>query len=105
MSRHEATMECALYVVATPIGNLGDITVRALETLKSVTVIAAEDTRVTRGLLSHFGIGTRTIAVHEHNERNAAAGIVNLLQQGQTGLGLERRQPERPRQLRGALQG
>lgn len=84
MSRHEATMECALYVVATPIGNLGDITARALETLKSVTVIAAEDTRVTRGLLSHFGIGTRTIAVHEHNERNAAAGIVNLLQQGQS---------------------
>jgi 16S rRNA (cytidine1402-2'-O)-methyltransferase len=84
MSRQEATLECALYVVATPIGNLGDITVRALETLKNVNVIAAEDTRVTRGLLSHFGIATRTIAVHEHNERNAAAGIVNLLQQGQS---------------------
>lgn len=75
-------MECALYVVATPIGNLGDITLRALETLKAVDVIAAEDTRMTRNLLSHFGINTRMIAVHEHNERNAAQGIVNLLQQG-----------------------
>ncbi len=84
MSRHEATLECALYVVATPIGNLGDITTRALDTLRNVDVIAAEDTRVTRGLLSHFAIATRTIAVHEHNERNAAAGIVNLLQQGQS---------------------
>ncbi|MEO8103723.1 MAG: 16S rRNA (cytidine(1402)-2'-O)-methyltransferase [Betaproteobacteria bacterium] len=76
-------MECALYVVATPIGNLGDITLRALETLKAVDVIAAEDTRMTRNLLSHFGIATRLIAVHEHNERNAAQGIVNLLRQGQ----------------------
>ncbi|MBL0121405.1 MAG: 16S rRNA (cytidine(1402)-2'-O)-methyltransferase [Betaproteobacteria bacterium] len=76
-------MECALYVVATPIGNLGDITLRALETLKAVGVIAAEDTRMTRNLLSHFGINTRMIAVHEHNERNAAQGIINLLQQGQ----------------------
>jgi 16S rRNA (cytidine1402-2'-O)-methyltransferase len=70
-------------VVATPIGNLGDITLRALETLKAVDVIAAEDTRMTRNLISHFGISTRMIAVHEHNERNAAQGIVNLLQQGQ----------------------
>jgi 16S rRNA (cytidine1402-2'-O)-methyltransferase len=77
-------MECALYVVATPIGNLGDITTRAIDTLRNVNIIAAEDTRVTRGLLAHFGIGTRTIAVHEHNERNAAAGIVKLLQQGQS---------------------
>ena len=83
ISRQEANLECALYVVATPIGNLGDITLRAIETLKSVDVIAAEDTRVTRGLLSHYGITTRLIAVHEHNERNAAQGIVNLLQQGQ----------------------
>ena len=73
----------ALYVVATPIGNLRDITLRALETLKAVDVIAAEDTRMTRNLLSHFGIATRMIAVHEHNERNAAQGIVNLLRQGQ----------------------
>ena len=65
------------------IGNLGDITQRAIDTLKEVDVIAAEDTRVTRNLLGHFAIGTRMIAVHEHNERNAANGIVNLLQQGQ----------------------
>ena len=83
ISRQEANLECALYVVATPIGNLGDITLRALETLKAVDVIAAEDTRMTRNLLSHFAIATRMIAVHEHNERNAAQGIVNLLQQGQ----------------------
>ncbi len=83
-SRQEAKLECALYVVATPIGNLGDITLRALETLKKADVIAAEDTRMTRQLLSHFGITTRMIAVHEHNERNAAQGIVQLLQQGQS---------------------
>ena len=71
-------------MVATPIGNLGDITLRAIETLKSVNVIAAEDTRVTRTLLNHFAIKTRVIAVHEHNERNAAGGIVNLLEQGQS---------------------
>ena len=84
ISRREENLECALYVVATPIGNLGDITLRALETLKNVNTIAAEDTRTTRNLLSHFSINTRLIAVHEHNERNAAAGIVNLLQQGQS---------------------
>jgi 16S rRNA (cytidine1402-2'-O)-methyltransferase len=83
ISRQEGKLESALYVVATPIGNLGDITLRALETLKAVDMIAAEDTRMTRNLLSHFSIGTRMIAVHEHNERNAAQGIVNLLQQGQ----------------------
>ena len=75
-------LENALYVAATPIGNLGDITLRAIEVLKSVNVIAAEDTRVTRVLLNHFGIKTRVIAVHEHNERNAADGLVNLLRQG-----------------------
>ena len=80
----EQLLENALYVVATPIGNLGDITLRAIETLKLASVIAAEDTRVTRVLLNHFGIKTRLIAVHEHNERNAADGLVNLLQQGQS---------------------
>ena len=82
MSETKFALENALYVVATPIGNLGDITLRAIEVLKSATVIAAEDTRVTRVLLNHFGIKTRVIAVHEHNERNAADGLVNLLQQG-----------------------
>ena len=68
-----------LYVVATPIGNLGDITLRALETLKNVNVIAAEDTRHTAGLLSHFGIVKKLIAVHEHNERQSAEKLLALL--------------------------
>ena len=74
----------ALYVVATPIGNLGDISHRALDTLRGVSVIAAEDTRNTKSLLSHFGIAAKLIAVHEHNERNAADGIVKLLREGQS---------------------
>ena len=83
-SETEHSLDNALYVVATPIGNLGDITLRAIETLKTAQVIACEDTRVTRILLNHLGIKTRVIAVHEHNERSAADGIVNLLQQGQS---------------------
>lgn len=78
------TLPVALYVVATPIGNLGDITHRALATLRDVNVIAAEDTRMTKSLLGHFGISQRLIAVHDHNERNAADGIVKLLGEGQS---------------------
>ncbi len=74
----------ALYVVATPIGNLGDITHRALDILRNVNVVAAEDTRMTKSLLAHFGIGAKLIAVHEHNERHAADGIVKLLSEGQS---------------------
>ena len=74
----------ALYVVATPIGNLGDISHRALDTLRNVSVVAAEDTRMTKSLLAHFGIGAKLIAVHEHNERHAADGIVKLLSEGQS---------------------
>lgn len=69
-------------MVATPIGNLGDITARALETLAGCDVVAAEDTRVTKALLAHFGIGARVIAVHGHNERAAAEGILALLREG-----------------------
>lgn len=72
-----------LYVVATPIGNLGDITLRALETLKSVDVIAAEDTRHTSGLLSHFGISKKLIAVHEHNEHQSAEKLLLQLTAGE----------------------
>ena len=71
-----------LYVVATPIGNLGDITLRALEILKIVDAIAAEDTRHTTGLLSHFGIAKKLIAVHEHNEHQSAEKLLALLQAG-----------------------
>lgn len=71
-----------LYVVATPIGNLGDITLRAIETLKLVDAIAAEDTRHTSGLLSHFGISKKLIAVHEHNEHQSAEKLLTLLLAG-----------------------
>ena len=72
----------ALYVVATPIGNLGDITARALEVLRAVDLVAAEDTRVTGRLLAHFGIDKPLIALHRHNERHAVARVLALLEQG-----------------------
>ena len=65
-----------LYVVATPIGNLGDMSPRAVETLKKVALIAAEDTRVTRKLTTHFGVDTPLISCHEHNERGRAEEVV-----------------------------
>ncbi|CAN6135013.1 COG0313 Predicted methyltransferases [Methylophilaceae bacterium] len=72
-----------LYVVATPIGNLTDITLRALDTLKSVDAIAAEDTRHTAGLLGHFAISKKLMAVHEHNEHQSAAKLLVQLQAGE----------------------
>ena len=72
----------ALYVVATPIGNLGDISARALEVLAGVAVIAAEDTRHSGKLLHHFGVKTPTIALHDHNERAVSESIVARLQVG-----------------------
>ncbi|UCH47947.1 MAG: 16S rRNA (cytidine(1402)-2'-O)-methyltransferase [Betaproteobacteria bacterium] len=80
----EEAKDSVLYVVATPIGNLRDITLRALDILKSVDVVAAEDTRVCGKLLRHFGIDARVIASHEHNERRSAAGIVKLLAEGKS---------------------
>ncbi len=71
-----------LYVVATPIGNLSDISDRALETLASVDLIAAEDTRHSKILLQHYGISTRLLSVHEHNESSRIDQIINLLQDG-----------------------
>ena len=73
-----------LYIVATPIGNLGDMSQRAIDILKQVNVIAAEDTRYSGRLLQHFGISTSAIAVHEHNETKVSAGLVNRLQQGES---------------------
>lgn len=76
-------LECALYVVATPIGNLSDITFRALEVLNAADTIAAEDTRNTKYLLQHHGINdARLLALHQHNERGAAEKVVALLDQG-----------------------
>jgi 16S rRNA (cytidine1402-2'-O)-methyltransferase len=72
----------ALYLVATPIGNLEDITLRALRILKEVDVIACEDTRQTQKLLNHYGITTRSISYHEHNELTRAAELVKELQEG-----------------------
>jgi len=69
-------------MVATPIGNLEDITLRALQTLRDVDVIACEDTRHTQRLLNHYDIHKRLIACHAHNERSSAAGIVKLLSEG-----------------------
>lgn len=73
-----------LYVVATPIGNLQDITLRALEILKSAHIVAAEDTRNTSHLLGHFGISARLMALHEHNEQLAAPKVIAALQAGKT---------------------
>jgi 16S rRNA (cytidine1402-2'-O)-methyltransferase len=72
----------ALYLVATPIGNLEDITLRALRVLKEVDQIACEDTRQTQKLLNHYGITTRTISYHEHNEMTRAAELVKEIQEG-----------------------
>lgn len=71
-----------LYVVATPIGHLGDLSPRAREVLASVQFIAAEDTRHSQGLLTHLGIQTPMIALHEHNERQQSRHIVEALQSG-----------------------
>lgn len=82
MEDHREALLPGLYVVATPIGNLGDITRRALDVLRACDIVAAEDTRVTRGLLSHFGIATRLVALHEHNERRSAEQVVRWLAEG-----------------------
>ncbi|MFZ3036602.1 MAG: 16S rRNA (cytidine(1402)-2'-O)-methyltransferase [Rugosibacter sp.] len=72
----------ALYVVATPIGNLGDITLRALETLRGVDLVACEDTRHAKRLLDHYGVRVPTLALHQHNENAAAEKLIRLLLEG-----------------------
>jgi 16S rRNA (cytidine1402-2'-O)-methyltransferase len=84
MSRGESSPVLArtLYVVATPIGNLRDITLRALDVLTQSDIIAAEDTRVTSTLASHYGITARLASLHEHNERQRADQIIDWLREG-----------------------
>lgn len=77
-----ADMPGTLYLVATPIGNLADITHRALQVLSDVDLIACEDTRHTHKLLNHYGINTKTISYHEHNEQQRAAELIERLKQG-----------------------
>ena len=81
-SASTANLAPGLYLVATPIGNLGDITLRALDVLRRVDRIACEDTRQTQKLLNHFQITTRTVSCHEHNERERAAELVETLKAG-----------------------
>ncbi|MCL1140626.1 16S rRNA (cytidine(1402)-2'-O)-methyltransferase [Shewanella pneumatophori] len=76
-------LSVALYIVPTPIGNLGDISSRALEVLNQVSLIACEDTRHSGKLLSHFGIETRKTALHDHNERDRAQWIIQKLGNGE----------------------
>ncbi len=78
----EIPLAPGLYLVATPIGNLGDITLRALDVLRRVDLIACEDTRQTQKLLNHFQIATPTVSCHEHNERHRAAELLEALQAG-----------------------
>lgn len=77
-------MPGTLYIVATPIGNLEDITQRALRILREVDLIACEDTRHTKKLLNHFGINTKTISYHEHNERERAEELCANLESGKS---------------------
>ncbi len=81
-------MESAVYVVATPIGNLGDITERALEVLRSVDLIAAEDTRHSKRLLDHFSISARMTSLHEHNEERRVEGLLDTLQKNSESLAI-----------------
>lgn len=80
---HSQSFPPALYVVATPIGNLGDISLRALDVLRQADVVACEDTRHARHLLDHHGIRTSLLAVHQHNENEAAQALIERIAQGQ----------------------
>lgn len=77
-------LEPGLYLVATPIGNLSDITLRALETLAAADIVAAEDTRVTRVLLERYGIGRRSFAYHEHNAAEAGPKLIEAIHGGRS---------------------
>ena len=82
-SPHHTRLPPALYVVATPIGNLGDMTLRAVDTLKRVDRVAAEDTRVSGHLLAHFGVSRPLVSIREHNEREAANKVIAWIAAGE----------------------
>jgi 16S rRNA (cytidine1402-2'-O)-methyltransferase len=75
-------LDAGLYLVATPIGNLGDMTIRALETLAAADLIACEDTRTSRVLLDRYGIGTKTVSHHAHNEASSGARLIEDIEAG-----------------------
>jgi 16S rRNA (cytidine1402-2'-O)-methyltransferase len=77
-------MEAGLYIIPTPLGNLEDITIRAIRYLKEVDMLFAEDTRTTRVLLQHLGIDRKAMSHHQHNEHQSAPEIVRLISQGQS---------------------
>jgi 16S rRNA (cytidine1402-2'-O)-methyltransferase len=77
-------MEAGLYIIPTPLGNLEDITIRAIRYLKEVDMLFAEDTRTTRVLLQHLGIDRKAMSHHQHNEHQSAPEIVRLIAQGQS---------------------
>src|ERR1700687_5997732 len=79
-----SAIQPSLYLVGTPIGNLEDISLRALRILKEVDMIACEDTRQTAKLLNHYGIGSRTISYHQHNELTRSAALIMHLEQGKS---------------------
>ena len=83
VSPHHTRLPAALYVVATPIGNLGDITLRALDTLRAVDRVAAEDTRVSGQLLAHFDIKKPLVSIREHNEIAAAQQVIDQITAGE----------------------
>jgi len=84
MSSDPSPLTPGLYLVATPIGNLGDITFRAIDVLRGVDRIACEDTRQTQKLLNHYGITTPTISCHEHNERERAVEFIAAIKDGKS---------------------
>ena len=84
ITNHESRQPAGLYIVGTPIGNLGDFSPRAIETLRGADLIACEDTRVFGKLASHFDIKTKRVAFHEHNERAAVADLIEKITGGMT---------------------
>jgi 16S rRNA (cytidine1402-2'-O)-methyltransferase len=83
MTSHEQPLEAGLYIVGTPIGHLGDMTARGIETLKAASLILAEDTRTTRNLLNHFEIKTHCISCHKFNEAQRCGEIISRIRNGE----------------------